>query len=102
MFLILESGQLYAWGCNEFGQLGLGIPPTPQGVLKPLLVPTSAKVSKVACGETFTVVLMNNGQVFTCGKQTPCLGRVPNDNYKLCQVPELSSGIFFKYNDRIK
>ena len=60
------SGQLFMWGSNTFGQLGLGDTmrrPTPRVVQ---LMQSQCIVS-VCCGEHHTVVLTSTGAVFTWG-----------------------------------
>lgn len=56
MIMFLDYGQLLTFGCNKYGQLGLGdfrIHPhinTVAGIL------AGRKVSHVSCGENFTVI----------------------------------------------
>lgn len=68
LFLTLNSGELYSFGKNSNGQLGLGDKTT-------RIYPTQVKVSdfskyrvvKVATGKTHTLLVMSDGEIFCCG-----------------------------------
>ena len=64
-----ESGRLFTFGSNEFGQLGLG---HNTNVLKPSCVKSLKpdKVVRVACGKAHTVVAMESGKMFGFGSNT--------------------------------
>lgn len=51
---VTNSGDLYMWGCNKFGSLGLG---HIKDQFFPLRVAVGAQVRKVACGVDHTVTL---------------------------------------------
>ncbi|CAK9828632.1 RCC1-like G exchanging factor-like protein [Anthophora retusa] len=51
---ITNTGDLYTWGCNKFGSLGLG---DVKDQFFPLKVNVGAQVKKVACGVDHTVAL---------------------------------------------
>uniref|UniRef100_A0A1I7XCX1 BTB domain-containing protein n=1 Tax=Heterorhabditis bacteriophora TaxID=37862 RepID=A0A1I7XCX1_HETBA len=62
-----EDGQVYSWGHNAFGQLGLGH--TLQGT-SPMLVQGSLlgeRVVQVACGGHHSAAITDRGEVFTWG-----------------------------------
>ena len=64
--VVTQSGRLFTFGCNEWGQLGLGhnnnvIKPSCVKVLKP------DQVVAVSCGRYHTVVAMRSGQVWAMG-----------------------------------
>jgi alpha-tubulin suppressor-like RCC1 family protein len=62
--VVTEEGELYAFGTNDKGQLGL------QASKKPVCVPTkvnffaNTKVLKVACGEAHAAVLTREGKLY--------------------------------------
>lgn len=62
MFLNTE-GELYAWGSNEFGQLGLGSM-GPENISKPTLVKslTGLPISFIACGGYHSFVISKSGK----------------------------------------
>ena len=79
------EGELWAWGQNEYGQLGIGC--SKQGVLEDEFRPTkvspfvsggkseSARAAQAACGTTFSVVVDARGSVWTWGAAGDvCLG----------------------------
>ncbi|XP_071627964.1 RCC1-like G exchanging factor-like protein isoform X3 [Temnothorax longispinosus] len=51
---LTNSGDLYMWGCNKFGSLGLG---HVKDQFFPLRIAVGAQVRKVACGVDHTVTL---------------------------------------------
>ena len=61
--------QLYVWGNNCFGQLGLGEDDNTTVIEEPtrVRVPPSTSWDQVACGLCHTVALSSSGEVFTCG-----------------------------------
>jgi alpha-tubulin suppressor-like RCC1 family protein len=64
---LTSSGQLYAWGFNDFGQLGIG---TNSTVVGPVLVPFPAGVTNwttIAAGVYHSLALGNDGNVYAWG-----------------------------------
>ncbi|MGE5372323.1 MAG: S-layer homology domain-containing protein [Solirubrobacterales bacterium] len=84
---LTTGGLVYAWGLNDYGQLGLNIgwlppvnfnveaPPPPQPARIPLAVPVFSEaypelltnISAIAAGYYFAMALDNNGYVWTWG-----------------------------------
>ena len=64
------TGTVYAWGYNEFGQLGDGTTDN-HGVPMPVKNPDGTgvltNIKSIATGEHFTLALANDGTVFTWG-----------------------------------
>jgi alpha-tubulin suppressor-like RCC1 family protein len=83
MFAIAQNGKCFAWGSNQFGQLGIDLPVASS--VSPIQVPHKAK--QIACGSGFAVLVLENGQVMSCGKLNE--GKSP----KFQTVPDLSSVI---------
>ncbi|XP_076445489.1 X-linked retinitis pigmentosa GTPase regulator-like [Babylonia areolata] len=74
--VLTDSGQVYTFGSGPCGQLGLG-----ESVLEsasPYLLALPFRVTQVCCGENFTAIVSDKGQLYTCGD-----GR----HGKLCQGP---------------
>ncbi|XP_011152046.1 probable E3 ubiquitin-protein ligase HERC4 isoform X1 [Harpegnathos saltator] len=67
---LTNNGELYAWGSNSDGQLGLGSDTKME--LKPKLVHSLAAVpiAFVACGGYHTIVISKSGAVFAWGRNT--------------------------------
>jgi alpha-tubulin suppressor-like RCC1 family protein len=59
-----QEGQLFVWGLNSAGQLGLGNT-MDQNV--PCLVEGFGPVARVACGGNFTLALSAKGELSACG-----------------------------------
>lgn len=59
--VILTDGELYAWGSNEFGQLG--IESGPVNISKPVLVASlnGLPISFIACGGYHSFVVSKSG-----------------------------------------
>ncbi|XP_024882774.1 probable E3 ubiquitin-protein ligase HERC4 isoform X1 [Temnothorax curvispinosus] len=67
---LTNDGELYAWGSNRDGQLGLGSYTSNE--IKPKRITTLAAVpiAFVACGGYHTVVISKSGAVFSWGRNT--------------------------------
>ena len=71
--LLSKSGEVYAFGSNNNGQLGL-LDFHPRGV--PTQVKLPVKATSIACGSYHSVILAEDGRVFTFGNyQKGSLGR---------------------------
>ncbi len=62
---ISSTGEVYAWGANKHGQLGLGdtadrVHPTPLQNFK-------KKTTALACGSIHTVYITSEGELYVCG-----------------------------------
>ncbi|MGN0106776.1 MAG: RCC1-like domain-containing protein, partial [Hominilimicola sp.] len=65
---LTDAGEVYTWGDNTYGQLGVG---NASDIMSHSTTPVKAlenNVVKIAAGDDFVVVLMNNGTVWTWGK----------------------------------
>lgn len=61
--ILYIDGELYTWGSNEFGQLGLGLGPI--NVSKPTLVKSliGLPISFIACGGYHSFVVSKSGKI---------------------------------------
>jgi len=66
-FAVTESGELYAWGLNNYGQLGVGDYKNTR-IMKQVQVIPNGQVVSIVGGENHTVALTVNGEVYTWGK----------------------------------
>lgn len=81
-FAIDSAGRLLAWGDNLHGQLGLGLTHLYKKAVSPLVVslPEECQVKTVHTTQGFSLILCENGQVFSCGDNSNGqLGRYAND-----------------------
>ncbi len=60
-----ETGQVWAWGKNNYGQLGDG---SKANKNKPIAVSGMIDVKAISCGRYFSMVLKQDGSVWTWGK----------------------------------
>ena len=65
---IKKNGELWAWGNNSLGQLGLGATPTTSRI--PLQVGTDIDWKAVATGSSHTVAIKKNGELWAWGWNT--------------------------------
>jgi alpha-tubulin suppressor-like RCC1 family protein len=84
--VLMTDGTIYVTGSNIYGQLGRGNK-IRQNTLQPM-TPVSGKTPKaISCGNTFTVLLMNDGSIYYTGslystettlqEMTPVSGKTP-------------------------
>ena len=59
-------GQVFAWGLNESGQLGLG-PDAPAIVRKPLLNPYLSNVTRLSAGNEHSLAMTKSGDLYVWG-----------------------------------
>ena len=64
--VITELGEIYGWGGNYRGQLGLG-DRMDRNVPHKLSI---LDIKSVSCGEQYTMILTKPGELFTCGDNT--------------------------------
>ena len=66
-FMVKENGAVYAWGHNNFGQLGIGDFET-RHEFRRVLSLNGEEVRSIVGGETHTVALMDKGVVYSWGR----------------------------------
>ena len=73
-FAVTESGQVYAWGSNQFGQLGFGR--KGDAVLSPTLIPSLDGLigDGISSGDRHSAAITNTGALYTwgCGSDGQC------------------------------
>ncbi|KAK6172343.1 hypothetical protein SNE40_016020 [Patella caerulea] len=77
--LLLQNGDVYTFGNNSSGQLGVG-DMTVRGTPTKLQLPLPA--TQIAAGSTHTVILLTSGEVYTCGNYPGAIGRVRSEYVK--------------------
>lgn len=63
--LIDNEQNLFIWGSNKYGQLGLGI--KDPLAMSPVKFVSDLKIQKVKCGYQNTMLLTEDYEVFICG-----------------------------------
>ena len=86
------NNEIYCWGFNYHGQLGLG---NRDNQNTPILCSSLSNedIIDIKCAEFHTLVLTSNGDVLSCGSnEYRQLGRETDDNYSssIQKIPELS------------
>ncbi len=105
--MLLENGDVLAFGHNNYGQLGLG---TAAERWYPTETPTKiaglGKVQALSAGQEHSLVLLENGDVYGFGRNTwGELGRPPSGTYNptptkiegIEEVQVISAGFNFSY-----
>ncbi|XP_046900656.1 probable E3 ubiquitin-protein ligase HERC6 isoform X3 [Hypomesus transpacificus] len=97
---LTSGGDVYSWGLNSHGQLGLGKGVSLQPYPTQVRSLTGVPVTQVAAGGTHTLVLSLSGLVYCCGANRAGqlgLNRVDDKGrFNVCEVPALRSlGISF-------
>ena len=68
-FILKNDGSLWACGQNNKGQLGLG-DTTNRNIFTKVTTNINNDVKQVACGNNHTIILKNDGSVWSCGQNT--------------------------------
>lgn len=90
-----DIGDVYLWGWNESGQLGVPVQSV-STALDPIVLDIPGQsvsekdVKAMACGSRFTVVLLADGQCFICGRQ-PHLDNSERPNEELHLLRKISN-----------
>ncbi|KAF7994791.1 hypothetical protein HCN44_004263 [Aphidius gifuensis] len=88
---------MFCWGSTVHGELGLGgIEDENIPVPRELNFEKATQIQEIACGENYTVVITNNGQVYSCGNND--YGQLGHDKPKkrLQLIPGLDAFTFKK------
>jgi len=89
-FALAENGDLYAWGGNENGELGIE---EEEEISEPKLLHLGFQVSFVACGYYHSAIVSMKGKLFTAGSnEYSQLGRT-EDNRLFKEVPNVSEAV---------
>ncbi|KAJ3110920.1 Regulator of chromosome condensation [Phlyctochytrium bullatum] len=67
-FMLLDSGSLFSFGLNNYGQLGLGDTDEHDGPEEVAELNPEDGVAMVDGGEHHTVILDKKGRIYTCGR----------------------------------
>ncbi|KAG5497131.1 hypothetical protein GH5_01665 [Leishmania sp. Ghana 2012 LV757] len=82
----LSDGGLFAFGCNNWGELGIGNSDTPMSPARiPFFEKRGMRVAKVALGNSFTLFLTKEGRVFGCGATNG--GQLPPNAFDPVPIP---------------
>jgi len=90
---LTDSNEIYSWGANAYGQLGLGIVgslTTPHKLTFPVDV---GNINMIACGGNHTMVLIHKNEVYSCGSDTS--GQLGFSDIGNLNTPHKIPGIFF-------
>jgi len=63
---LTAHGEVYVWGSNSDGQLGL--PDTNDIILRPVLLPFAHQIVHISCGYYHMAFVTENGALYTCGE----------------------------------
>ena len=63
-YAVTNTGAVYAWGSNDYGQLGDG---TTTNNPTPTLIPGLTNITAIAAGSNFAIALRNDGTVWSWG-----------------------------------
>lgn len=67
---LTNTGELYSWGRNQYGQLGLGVKSDHEGLPNQIKSLQGVPIAQVACGSNHSFVLSRSGAVFCWGKNS--------------------------------
>ncbi len=91
-FVLLQNGQLFAFGDNSKGQLGLGHTDS-QSTPQLILIPAGARPCRVSAGSFHGFILCDDGSVYSFGENTyGQLGLGHEDNQSTPQLIRMPRG----------
>jgi len=68
---LLSNGDLYSWGWNDSGQLGIGSDVSKSAPVQvPLNLPSGTQVTAISCGSEYNLILLSNGDLYSWGDNT--------------------------------
>jgi len=73
---LTDEGEVYIWGSNAHGQLGLG-KKLDEEVADPTRLPNMKDVVDISCGSYHTMLVNRDGEVFAFGMTRD--GRIPSE-----------------------
>ena len=87
---LADNGDLYSFGCNDCGQLGLG---NTENYFSPKKIETITDIQFVECGSTFSFCKSNNNEIFCWGSNSKSqlgIGNTINQHlpYKCIDYPD--------------
>ena len=92
--------EVFAWGADRYGQLGLGNKHKGRCYCIPRFCTFNVVIRKVACGEEHSSFITNNGSVYTMGSNVDGRLGIGDRTMKLSSTPCLVEGLsWFKAVD---
>lgn len=89
------AGQVFSWGANSFGQLGLGKDVLSQLTPTSMCSLTGVAVTQISAGGNHTLVLTLPGLVYCCGaNKAGQLGVNRVDERGKCQWSRVYTGLY--------
>ncbi|XP_035730999.1 RCC1 and BTB domain-containing protein 1-like isoform X1 [Vespa mandarinia] len=76
---LTDEGEVYAWGQNNCGQVGSGISSNQGAPRKINSSLTGKKVVSITCGQTYSMAVTNNGEIYGWGHNG--VGQLGNGTY---------------------
>ena len=67
-FILKNDGSIWSCGYNNYGQLGLGTTEIDYNTFTKVTTNINNDVKQIACGEHHTVILKNDGSIWSCGR----------------------------------
>jgi alpha-tubulin suppressor-like RCC1 family protein len=97
-----SNGNVWGWGRNFEGQLGLNNTDT---IPYPVLIPNLSNVRKVSCGRHFNLALKNDSTVWSWGTNSnselglvsPINTKIPNQIQSLSEIIWIEAGFFHSF-----
>ncbi len=101
--VLTENDQVYSWGSNYYGQLGDGTTNNkkkPENITYNIPLTSDDKIKQLAIGNNHTMILTENGKIYTCGRNS--YGQLGNDDFSNKAIPiELTNKISLSSKDKV-
>uniref|UniRef100_A0A6B2L9K2 RCC1-like domain-containing protein n=1 Tax=Arcella intermedia TaxID=1963864 RepID=A0A6B2L9K2_9EUKA len=89
---LTEEGELYGWGYNVYGQLGIE---RQNAIPRPTKInhPFPSKIEQISCGCFHSMVLLSDGSLYTWGQNEYGQGGIANNTSSSKAIPKKVNGI---------
>ncbi len=94
VLMLASDGNVYAWGNNEYGQLGIDNGGIPLSAPTPVTELADKSIIAVAAGQRFSLALSENGRVYSFGLNDKLqLGYTLENNAACSAIPHVVSDL---------
>ena len=92
--VLTSHGRLFAFGCGEYGQLGVSLESSSECITTPALIPHHNKFQAIACGASHTAAVTESGSLYTWGRGSS--GQLGHKDHEDQFAPKLVENLAYR------